>query len=71
MRGAVTVFVVLRVLVIAQLALWVYAFVARTPANAPPNFVYAVTWEAYAAVAAAFVALAATLAVIGKRSSDV
>jgi hypothetical protein len=68
--GAVPVFVALRVLVIAQLGLWVYAFVARVPHHASPALSFAVTWEAYAAMAAAFIALAGSLASIGRLTTE-
>ncbi len=66
--GAVTVFVTLRVAVVAQLAVWIVAAVERTPTAPAGAPAAAVTWVAWAAIAVAVVAVLGSLASMAKRT---
>lgn len=67
--GAVTVFVALRLVVIAQLGLWVLAAVQRTPHGAAfgSGGIVTVTWVAWAAIGIAAVAVLGSFASMGKN----
>ncbi len=66
--GAVTVFVALRLAVVAQLAVWIVAAVERTPTTPAGAPAAAVTWVAWAAIGVALVAVLGSLASMAKRT---
>ncbi len=71
--GAVAVFITMRLLAVAQLGLWVAALLDKQshgviPAVAPPgSYTTKLTWVAIAAVAISVIALAGSLASLGRR----
>jgi len=69
-RGAVGVFFALRVLALAQLALWVVALIDRSWSGVvplAPGASVSVTWVAYVAVLVAFATLGGSVASLGKH----
>jgi len=73
MTGAVAALITMRLLALAQLGLWIVALLDKTshgviPALAAPgSYTTKVTWVAIAALAFAAVALASSLASLGRR----
>jgi hypothetical protein len=66
-RGAVTIFVILRVAVVGQLALWIVAIVDRTPTTPMGAPQAGVTWVAWASIGVAAVAVLGSLASMARN----
>jgi hypothetical protein len=66
--GAVTVFVALRLAVLAQLAVWIVAAVERTPTTPAHAPAASLTWVAWVAIGVASIAVLGSLASMAKST---